>query len=173
MKIYKIAKEVSNEYTWVYINLPKDVQKLLLEFGKQIDPEDLFTKEAENGLETEPHVTVKYGLLTNDVKDIKGCLKDEKGGKCNIAKSSFFETDEYDVVKATVNSEDLLRVHNRLNELPHEDKYPDYNAHATIAYVKKGQGKKYDGKFKIDKEFKFGEVFFGDRDKKDHKVALR
>ncbi len=42
-----------------------------------------------------------------------------------------------------------------------------------IAYVKSGTGKKYDGKFKIDEKFDFDCVYFGDIDKKDHKVKLK
>jgi len=173
MRIIRIAKEVKKEYSWVYINLPKDIQKMLLSFGEEIDVDDLYTKEADGGLEKDCHITVKYGLLTNDVQDIKGRLSDEKGGSVYLGKSSIFEGEEYDVVKVTVESKDLSRIHGRLNELQHNDKYPDYCAHATIAYVKSGTGKKYDGKFKINEKFDFDCVYFGDIDKKDHKVKLK
>jgi hypothetical protein len=179
VKIFRIAKEVKKEYSWVYINLPKDIQKMLLSFGEEIDVDDLYTKEADGGLEKDCHITVKYGLLTNDVKDIKGRLSEEKGGSVYLGKSSIFEGvaydggDGYDVVKVTVESKDLSRIHSRLNELQHNDKYPDYCAHATIAYVKRGTGKKYDGKFKVNKSCDFDCVYFGDIDKKDHKVKLK
>jgi 2'-5' RNA ligase len=174
MKIIRIAKDVGTpEYSWVYINLPKEIKGLMLDFGKLIDEEDRYEKEADGGLEKEPHITVKYGLKTNDVKDVKDRLKNEKGGSAKVKMSSHFETEEYDVVKMDVESEDLLRIHNRLNELPHEDKYPDYHAHATIAYVKKGKGKKYDETFSIKDSFSFNEVFFGDLNSKDHKIKLK
>jgi len=173
MRIIRIAKEIKKEYSWVYINLSKDIQKMLLSFGEEIDVDDLYTKEADNGLEKDCHITVKYGLLTNDVKDIKGRLSNEKGGSVYLGKSSIFEGDEYDVVKITVESKDLKRINSRLNELKHEDNYPDYCAHATIAYVKSGTGKKYDGKFKVNKSCDFDCVYFGDIDDKDHKVKLK
>lgn len=169
---YKIAKDVGHEYSWVYVNLPKDIQQKLLEFGKQIDPDDLYEKEAEGGLEKEPHITLKYGLLTDFPKDIRQRLEEEKGGKAYMGKSSIFEKEKYDVVKIEVESEDLDRLHARLNELPHEDKYPDYNPHATIAYVKKGKGKKYKGYFKLDQSFKFDKVYFGNRKDRDYCVKL-
>jgi 2'-5' RNA ligase len=167
-----ISKKVSGNYSWSYINLPKEVEDKMKEFGEEIDKEDLYVKEADDGLETEFHVTVKYGLLTDNPKEPKGRLEDEKGGEFYLGESSIFETEKYDVVKMEVESEDLKRIHDRLNELPHEDKYPDYKAHATIAYVKKGKGKKYVGKFKIDQSFKFKEVYFGDKQKKNHEIKL-
>lgn len=173
MNWYKTSKKVKGkQYSWTYINLPKEIEKILVDFGKEIDPEDLFVKEADSGLEKEPHVTIKYAILTNEVKDIRERLEEEKGGKFYLGESSMFETPKYDVIKIEVESKDLKRIHNKLNELPHEDKYPDYNAHATIAYLKKGKGKKYVGKFKINNSFDFKEIFFGDQDKKDYKIKL-
>jgi 2'-5' RNA ligase len=167
--MYKIAKK---EYSWCYIELPKYVAKKLLEFGKEIGEGDLYKKEAENGLEKSPHITLKYALLTNNSKDIKDVLKKEKGGKVHVSKSSIFETDEYDVVKMSIESDDLQRLHSKINNLPHEDSYPEYIPHATIAYVKKGCGKKYDGKFIINKSFRFNEVFFGDKTDKEYRIIL-
>lgn len=157
-----------NDYSWVYINLSKEIEELMLDFKEKIEKEDIFEKEED----VCDHVTIKYGLKTDDPKDPKSRLEDEKGGEFYLGESSIFETEKYDVVKIEVESEDLKRIHDRLNELPHEDKYPDYKAHATIAYVKKGKGKKYVGKFKIDKAFKFKEVYFGDKQKKNHKIKL-
>ena len=169
---YKTAKQTDHSYSWVFLDLPSEVSQQIIEFGESIDPEDLYKSEADGGLEKECHVTVKYALTTDEAKEIKERLDGEKGGKFHMGESSIFETEEYDVVKIEVESEDLERLHNRLNELPHEDKYPDYKAHATIAYVKKGKGKKYVGKFKINKDFKFKEVHFGDRKEKNTKINL-
>lgn len=173
MKIFKIAKEVSNDYSWVFIKLSSEIKSLLPDIWKQFDEDDLFKGEADDGIEKDPHVTVKYGLFTNDVKDIKECLKDGKGGKVRLGSSSIFECEDYDVVKITVTSDALNKLHERLNTLPHEDKFMDYKAHATLAYVKSGCGKKYDGMFKINKNFDIDCVYFGDLDKKDHKIKLK
>lgn len=162
---YKTAKQVEHSYSWVYIELPKDICDAMKEFSKEIDPDDLFEGEGDGGLETDFHVTVKYGLLTEDVKDIKECLDGLKGGKVHLGSSSIFEGEKYDVVKITVESESLNKLHENLNSLPHEDKHMEYHAHATIAYVKKGKGKKYKSKFKLNKGFKFDKVFFGNNEK--------
>lgn len=168
----KTAKKVGKEYSWCYVELPKVFQKKILEFGEQIDKEDLFEGEAEGGLEKDIHITLKYALTTETVKDIKDILKKEKGGKVHLSKSSIFETDEYDVVKMSVESDDLQRLHNKINNLPHEDKYPEYIPHSTIAYVKSGCGKKYDGQFVLNKSFRFNEVFFGNKDKRNYRIIL-
>lgn len=167
-----VAKKVKgHKYTWVYINLPKEIEEMMVAFGKEIDETDLFKEEADGGLETQFHITLKYGLETENPKDPKGRLKEEKGGEYYLGESSIFEAEKYDVVKIEVESEDLKRLHDRLNELPHDDKHPDYHAHATIAYVKSGTGKKYVGKFKINKSFKFKEVYFGNN-KRNYKIKL-
>ena len=168
----RLAKKVSHHYSWVYLDLPEEACALMKAFTHQIDPDDLFVEEGDGGKETDFHVTVKYGLNTDEVKEIKERLDEEKGGKVHLGSSSIFEADEYDVVKIDVKSDALNKLHAKLNELPHEDKHPDYHAHATIAYVKSGKGKKYVGKFKVNQDFKFKEVYFGDRDKKNHKISL-
>lgn len=172
MSWYKIAKEVSHNYSWVYVNLPTEIKKKLIEFGKEIDPEDLYVKEADEGIEKDPHITVKYAILTNEFKVVRDLLNGEKGGRFYLGESTIFENDKFDVVKIEVESKDLLRLHDKLNNLQHEDKHPKYQAHATIAYVKPGKGKKYVGKFKLNKTIKFNEAFFGDQDRKDHKIKL-
>lgn len=168
---YKFSKSTEHHYSWVFINLPKDICKKMDIFSQQIDEEDLFTGEGNNGREDNFHITVKYGLLTEDAKDPRECIKGLKGGKAYLGSSSIFETEKYDVVKITVESDALENIHNELNKLPHEDKYMEYQAHATIAYVKKGCGKKYNKKFKLNKNFSFNKVFFGNNEK-DYKIAL-
>lgn len=169
---YKLAKKAKHSYSWVYLDLPEEIQSLIIQFGQEIDPNDLYEDEGEDGLETDPHVTVKYALLTDESEGVKDQLEDEKKGKVYLGESSIFEGDKYDVVKIDVESKDLTKLHDKLNALPHEDRFPEYHPHATIAYVKKGKGKKYIGKFKIDEYFRFKEVFFGDTKEHDTKIKL-
>lgn len=164
--------KTKHNYSWVFLNLPEDIQKQIISFGKEIEKEDLYDKEGDDGLELDPHITVKYGLLTEDYKDAKDRIDNEKGGTVYLGKSSIFENEDFDVVKIDVESKDLERLHNKLNALQHEDKHPDFHAHATIAYVKSGKGKKYVNKFNLDKKFKFNEVFFGDKEENHKKIKL-
>jgi 2'-5' RNA ligase len=55
-----------------------------------------------------------------------------------------FETPDYDVVKFDVKSKDLVKLNKLLTDsFEFTTDYPDYHPHMTIAYVKKGTGKKY------------------------------
>ena len=141
---------------WAYVKLPDNVSKKMVQFGKSIPTEELH----ENGREDEPHITLKYGLKTDDYSLIRECLNGQSGGKAHLGVSSLFENEDFDVVKVSCAGAALHRIHKFLNQLPHEDNYIIYKPHATIAYVKKGFGKKYDGEFLIDEEFEFDTVWY-------------
>ncbi len=55
-----------------------------------------------------------------------------------------FQNEEFDVVKFNVVLNDELKnINEALKELPYTSDYDEYLPHVTIAYVKKGTGKKY------------------------------
>ena len=141
---------------WAYINVPKEIKEKMFQIGRQIDKEDLH----ENGRDDQPHITIKYGLITDDYSLIRECLNGQTAGKAYMGKLSLFENDEYDVLKVTCSGSALHRLHKALNQLPHEDSFLKYNPHAMIAYLKKGTGKKYLRKFTIDKYFEFDTMYF-------------
>jgi 2'-5' RNA ligase len=170
----KEAKDMGNkpEYSWCFIDLPKHVKDKLKDIWSKIDENDLFAEEADDGIEKDPHITVKYGLKTNEAKDIRSILKGCKGGFATLTSSDIFECEEYDVLKISVKSADLSKLNTELNRLPHDDKHPVYHAHATLAYLKRGAGKKYVGKFNLNETFEFDAIYFGDLDNQNHKVKL-
>ena len=121
-----------------------------------IDPNDLYTKEEDYGYEKDPHVTIFFGFEPEVTsKDIKELLENlTQFIKLRLTGISIFEGKEdqaYDVVKFTVESDDLNKIHEMCKELPNELTYNTYQPHMTLAYVKKGSGKKYIKKF--DKPF--------------------
>lgn len=144
------------QYGWAWIKLPEKVSNKMISFGKEIPKEELH----ENGRENQPHITLKYGLKTDDYSLIRDCLKNKSGGKAHLGVSSVFENHEYDVVKVSCAGSSLHRLHKLLNQLPHDDSFMIYKPHATIAYVKSGFGKKYAGEFLIDEEFEFDTVWY-------------
>ena len=141
---------------WAWIKLPEGVTKKILDFGREIPNEEL----SEDGRETQPHITLKYGLKTDDYSLVRECLDGKKGGTAHLGVSSVFENEEFDVVKVSCAGSALHRIHKALNQLPHEDSYMIYKPHVTIAYVKKGFGKKYAGEFLIDMDFEFDTVWY-------------
>jgi 2'-5' RNA ligase len=63
--------------------------------------------------------------------------------KLELKNVSLFENDDYDVLKFEVNAKVLHEINDRLKKFPHTNNYPEYHPHCTIAYLKKGRGKKY------------------------------
>ena len=120
-----------------------------------VDLEDIYedpTGEEEYGYETEAHVTVLWGihydnvLIDNIVKTFYN-IKDSY--ELEIEGIGVFENDDYDVVKFDViPNKRLLHLRDYcINTFENTQTFDDFHPHMTIAYVKKGLGKKYLKKF--------------------------
>lgn len=117
------------------------------EITSSINEEDLYTEEGKPGIQDNPHVTILYGLHEEVTLDkIKSIFEEFKDGiDISIEGIDLFENESFDVVKFNViKNEKLKRLNDRLSELPNSNQYPEYVPHITIAYVKKGSGKKYE-----------------------------
>lgn len=119
-----------------------------------IDKEDLYKPELKRfGLETDPHVTILYGLHSdvND-EDVINVFKNIKSDdiQINVDGIDIFENPEFDVIKMNVKSETLNALNQELRKLPHTSDYPDYKPHITIAYLLPGKGKGY-----IESDYKY------------------
>lgn len=115
-----------------------DVEGFTIDY---IDPADLH----ENGIEDEPHITVLYGLTWAYEQDIAKVVGRFAPLTVTLGDITLFEKDEFDVVKIDVESEELRKLNQELRDANyHKDLYGGgYNPHLTLAYVQKGQGKKY------------------------------
>ncbi len=110
------------------------------EIAEKIDPKDLHPK----GKEKSPHLTVKFGLQQDAPGELPEKLKGK--AKAKVGKMSVFEGEDKDVLKLDVDSEDLNRLNAEVCKLcPHTDSHPEYHPHITVAYLRKGAGKKYAG----------------------------
>lgn len=111
---------------------------------------DIWDKEKGHGIEEEPHVTILYGIvpgtLTNQsIRDnVVDFFTGFAGIKLESDGISLFENDKFDVLKFNIKLTNNLQYVRRYAEtLPFESKYPIYEPHCTIAYLKKGKGKEY------------------------------
>ena len=145
----------SHEYSNTQIKASKEIAEEVIKFGIEIPEEDLYTdpKDDQYGRELEPHITIKWGLTTNDPTEIENIL-DGSVSPFQIVfgeVSMFSEEDKpYDVLKVDMDAgENLEKLHDLFSKLDNEDSHPEYVPHMTVAYVKKGIGKKYVG----DKHF--------------------
>lgn len=120
-----------------------------------------------DGWEAEVHTTVAYGF-TPAVNALRMQQALAKWGKKEVVfalgKIGRFESPEHDVLKVEVISEDLNTLHYFLREEFGEDlqvTFPDYKAHLTLAYVKKGacpelnDNAKFDGETYVVKKLVF------------------
>lgn len=150
------TKKKKRDFACVMLSFPELSMSKFRPFG--INRANVYdNKNHEYGLEKEPHCTILYGLHDWDIKDadLKKCIFDNiedevEELETRLVKVNFFEgTDketgeQYDVVKWEVESPDLTHLNQVLREnFPYTTNYPDYKAHITIGYFKKGTGKNY------------------------------
>lgn len=134
------------DYSTVMMNLPADVALKVKQIAGGIPKEALDKK----GVETDPHVTVKFGLNQDRMGDLPEKLKGFGAVKARIGKLTLFEGEERDVLKFDVESEDLHRLNAAVcKHCPHVDTFPDYHPHITVAYLKPQAGKKLVGRAAI------------------------
>ena len=133
----------------VYMKVnPEDWNNL----SDMIDDEDLYLGENGDrgyGFETEPHVTILYGLHGDiPLETVEDIINQMKRPEIKMQKVSSFNNPKFGVLKFDVESSDLHNENKKLTKLPHTTDYPDYHPHATIAYIKPDRIDHYVDKFK-------------------------
>ena len=150
MKVKKyiqfIKESTSYDYGCVMVEVPVTNWNEII---STINKDDLYEVEGENyGIQQNPHLTLLYGLKSNitkeQVEQVLAKTIDNDKVIIEIENIDTFENDNFDVVKFNIKkTEQLQKLFDSLSELPNENTFPDYKPHMTIAYVKKGLGKKY------------------------------
>lgn len=170
----EVSAEPMHTFGSTQANLPDEHATAVRQFaGKYIKPEDL----AEGGVETQPHVTVKYGLHGNQEAAVREALKDEGPITVTLGKTTHFagvEDGKADAVIAEVDSPDLHRLNKLIGDaVPNSDEHPEYKPHVTIAYVQPGKGKDYDGlEDLVGKKMTIPSIAFASRDEDQVEIPL-
>lgn len=142
-------KEVKTPKSSTQFTLSPADAKPVLDFGASIPKHELYDSVdpewSDGALETDPHVTVLYGLTKHEAEPVAKAIADHGPVTITLGKMSLFESADYDVLKVDIEGEDLRSLNTKLSKLPNENSFPDYKPHMTIAYLKKGEGKKYVG----------------------------
>jgi len=182
MTVLKYCDYITEEVTYSYgiamatFNFPNWEEVL-----NEIDENDLINEEDKKVIEEEPHVTILYGLHDDiDMKKVGEIFENIKPINAKVMNVSLFENKDFDVVKFGIESNELLILHEWLkHSFDYTSDFPDYNAHATIAYVNPGEGKKYVDEL-TEKYLKDGEmdvvlneVVLSDSDDKKIKIKLK
>ena len=132
-------------YSCLMAKIPESLAKKVRDFGKAI-PEERILKDdkGERGRQKEVHVTVKYGIHTQDPAEVFNVIQNFGSLKAKLGKTTVFWNEESIVIKVSVESYDLVRMNNMIRrQLECTDTYPDYKPHVTIAYVKKDEKDPY------------------------------
>lgn len=166
-----IGTSERHDYSSTQFNLPDYLAHRVKREARKIPEADL----AEDGREEQPHLTVKYGLHTEDVDEVRSALAGVAPFKVRLGKTSLFENDQHDVVKVDIDEAGPLRELNAAiaGALEHTDTQDDYKPHVTLAYVKPGRGKKYVGKSPLTgTQFTVDRVVFSDKAGRQHEILL-
>ena len=141
-------KQATYDYgcAMLYADFPK-----MADLHGQIDHDDVYVNPDDStfGLETEPHVTLLYGLHDNVPTDsVKSVVDKHKFGPFVAHNASLFENEKYDVLKFDIKypeegNEFLHECNRGLTNFPHTTSFPNYHPHMTVAYIKRGMGQKY------------------------------
>lgn len=141
-------KHSGNDYKYGCVKIDLDVSEDFWEsIINNIEDEDLYKPEIERyGKETEPHITILFGLhdIVSDDDVIYSCKSFKTGNlDIEIDKINSFSNSEFDVIKMDVLSEDLHYFNSQLSKLPNTQSYDQYRPHVTISYLLPGKGIKY------------------------------
>ena len=147
---------------WTAVRLSKGIANKIQQWGKDNIPSD---ELADDGRETDTHITLLYGLCTNNREVVKKLLTTEKPIKATLGKiGCFVSNDGFDVVIVKIDSPDLERLHKKIkDDLKVEQTHTEYKPHCTIAYVKKGEARKHAGNTSFEgAKMTFNTVLFKD-----------
>lgn len=170
-KVHKFASTQFNleDAAW---SRDEDPLPKIRHMSRQIAADDL----AEDGREDHPHITIKYGLHTDNPDDVSEVVKDFGPVQIVLGKTFIFPGDEYDVVNVEVQSPQLVRLNKLISEsLECTNTHPKYVPHICLAYVKSGLGEKYVGIDRVDgMRLTFQDLIFSDkrREKVDCRLSL-
>jgi 2'-5' RNA ligase len=158
------------DFSSTQVNLPPALARRIAAFARRIKPHHL----AEKGIERESHITLKYGLHTGNVEDVRHLLAGAGPITVTLGATSIFPSrasdvqrggSAYDVLKIDVDSPELHRLNQVLHQLPHTDSFPVYQPHVTIGYLKPGVADAYTGSHDfMGRRFVIDRVHFSSRD---------
>lgn len=157
------------EYSSLLFELPEDLTDSVISWGfDHVPNESLFLdlKDPSFGREDDVHITLIYGIHSDNLKYVSNLFVNEKPFECKLGNINVFtKSDKFDVLIVSVECEELHRLNRKMRrELEATESYPIYVPHVTICYLKKGEGDKYVGDdIFADEKFDLNEVLFSSK----------
>ena len=136
------------EYSCVMLDVSQTIKNMIKKWGLMNISSNLLYINPSIGIfgyEYNPHLTIKYGIHEETPQNVLQCIQNTGNITINYGKISLFEGNpSYDVVKIDVFGDALYRMNELITRnVVSTDRYPIYSPHVTIAYIKKGIGKKF------------------------------
>lgn len=142
------ALNEERQYSSTQLDVMEPIRSIVIAFGEQIPEEHLVDVDGSTH-ETNPHITVKYGLdKETDVELVRELVQGFGPVTVRLGEMDKFESDEYDVLIVPVHSDDLQQLNQMIRSadgIVCTDTFPVYRPHMTIAYMKKGTADEYIG----------------------------
>lgn len=170
LKGLKINTEKSRNCYSVQIDLSGHIKSLAIQMRHCISELDVMEAELQ------PHVTVCYGIQSNSCPyKIRKIVEVFNSFNIKCGAIGIFENQCFDVVYISIQLNEILnRLNKNLSALPSIFEYDIYIPHITLAYVKKGAGKKYVTMENLlfDKEFNVKQIVISRVDYVNELVSL-
>lgn len=155
------------KYATTHFDFPAEIAERMLALTSTISPDDLIDGPIDDAVELRPHVTVRYGLLTDDVDEVRAAVSTFGPVAVRLGEVSAFENDDCDVLKIEIHGDGIRALNEAIGDaIAHVDTHPEYKPHATLAYLKPGLAKNYVDRlnFLSGTAVAFNRLTFGRRD---------
>jgi 2'-5' RNA ligase len=161
---------------WMAVRMDKGVSKKIQDWGKKHIPDDIVYNKEGHGRETDTHITLMYGICSDDPSIIKKIVNGEKPIKATLGKIGFFKPDDKtNVVIIKVDSPDLEKLNKKINKILNvETTFDDYKPHCTIAYIKDGNAMRFAGDTYFDgMKLVFNKIVFKNNKNEEVEIVLK
>lgn len=168
----------SYKYSSLLINLPESLCDDIISWGFDYIPNEKLIsnpKIPSFGREDDTHITLLYGIHTENPKSFDFWISYEKPFECKLGKIDILTKSNYfDVLVVSVDSEELHKLNSKLRQvIEYTDSFYEYIPHVTIAYINKGTGKQYVGDTTFEGiNFDVNEVVFNTKKNNKYLIPL-
>lgn len=132
-------KRVAFSYGCLMANLPPDLAEGVRRYASKIPTELLVkTEDATTGVPDDIHITIKYGLLTDNPMDVADVIVGTEPIVVKLGGASIFHNEKEAVLKLLVQSAGLKALHHKVcNGVDTVNTHGEYKPHVTVAYLVK------------------------------------
>lgn len=136
------AAEPKQPETYLLAKPDSRTRTAVLKMHESLAPDDILE------LEHDPHVTVMGRITKGNWSEMRDLMEGMEPGSIMLGEPTVFDNPDSDVLKLPVLYRGgLPAMHDFLRQnTQNKWSWPEYRPHITIAYLKKGTGKKYTGK---------------------------